>query len=70
MRIGSTQRLAALAGALGVAITLGAGCESEKGPAEKAGASVDNAVQKAKDTVSPPGPAEKAGRALDKATKP
>ena len=70
MAIGSTKRVAALAGVLGVAITLGAGCDSEKGPAEKAGANVDNAVQKAKDTISPPGPAEKAGRAIDNATKP
>jgi hypothetical protein len=47
-----------------------AGCEAEKGPAEKAGQSVDNAVQKAKDAVNPPGPGEKAGRAVDKTLNP
>jgi len=44
-----------------------AGCGETKGPAEKAGEQVDQAVQKAKDAVDPPGPAEKAGRAVDKA---
>jgi hypothetical protein len=65
-----TTRIAGLAGVLGGLIALGAGCEAEKGPAEKAGANVDSAVQKAKDTVSPPGPVEKAGREVDKALKP
>ena len=46
-----------------------AGCES-KGPAEKAGESVDKAVQNAKDTVNPPGAGEKVGREVDKALKP
>lgn len=69
MKIGPTARITGLACMLGGLIVLGAGCE-EKGPAEKAGASVDNAVQSAKDTVSPPGPAEKAGRAVDKAANP
>jgi hypothetical protein len=46
-----------------------AGCES-KGPAEKAGESIDNAVQSAKDIVDPPGAAEKVGRTLDRALKP
>ena len=55
-------------------LTLGAlmafaGCES-KGPAEKAGESIDKGIQNAKDTVSPPGAGEKAGRDLDKAVKP
>ena len=45
------------------------GCES-KGPAEKAGESIDKGIQNAKDAVIPPGPAEKAGRNLDKALKP
>ena len=45
------------------------GCES-KGPAEKAGASIDKGIQNAKDAVIPPGPAEQAGRNLDKAIKP
>ena len=53
------------------AFVLGAGCESEKGPAEKAGEKIDNAAKDAKDTLSPPaGPAEKAGKEVDKALKP
>jgi hypothetical protein len=51
------------------ALTALAGCES-KGPAEKAGESIDKGVQDAKDAVNPPGPGEKAGRAADKALKP
>jgi len=46
-----------------------AGCES-KGPAEKAGESVDKRIQNVKDAVNPPGTGEKAGRELDKALKP
>ena len=46
-----------------------AGCE-DKGPAEKAGESIDKGVQNAKDAVTPPGPGEKAGREVDKALKP
>jgi hypothetical protein len=46
-----------------------AGCESQ-GPAEKAGKSIDEGVQSAKDAVNPPGAAEKAGRAVDKTLKP
>ena len=46
-----------------------AGCE-DKGPAEKAGESIDKGVQNAKDAVIPPGPGEKAGREVDKALKP
>jgi hypothetical protein len=46
-----------------------AGCES-KGPAEKAGESIDKGIQNAKDVVNPPGAGEKAGRELDKAIKP
>jgi len=45
------------------------GCES-KGPAEKAGESIDKGVQNAKDAVNPPGAGEKAGRDVDKALKP
>jgi hypothetical protein len=55
---------------LGGALVLGAGCEAEKGPAEKAGEKVDQAVKNANDAISPPGPAEKAGRAADKALNP
>ena len=39
----------------------------EKGPAEKAGESVDRTVEKVKDAVDPKGPAEKAGEKVDKA---
>ncbi len=69
MKTWSTTRIAGLVCGLGVAMALGAGCE-EKGPAEQAGQNVDNAVQKAKDTISPPGPGEKAGRAVDKTLNP
>jgi hypothetical protein len=53
---------------LGASLAL-VGCES-KGPAEKAGESIDKGIQNAKDAVNPPGPGEKAGRDLDKALKP
>ena len=53
---------------LGALVAL-AGCES-KGPAEKAGESIDKGIQNAKNAINPPGPAEKAGRNLDKALKP
>ncbi len=66
----TVMRLAGLACVLGGALALGAGCDSEKGPAEKAGEKVDQAAEKVKDTISPPGPAEKAGRAADKALNP
>jgi hypothetical protein len=62
--------LAGLAFVLAGAFTLGAGCESEKGPAEKAGEKIDKTVKDAKDTVSPPGPGQKAGENIDKAVKP
>jgi len=39
----------------------------DKGPAEKAGESVDKAVEKVKDAVDPKGPLEKAGEKVDKA---
>ncbi len=51
------------------ALTAFTGCE-DKGPAEKAGASIDKGVQDVKDAVNPPGPVEKAGRAVDQAVKP
>lgn len=70
MKIRFTSRILGLSCLLGGVIALGAGCESEKGPGEKAGEKVDKAVQSAKDTVSPPGPGEKAGRAADKALNP
>jgi hypothetical protein len=39
----------------------------EKGPAEKTGESIDNAVENVKDAVDPKGPVEKAGEKVDKA---
>jgi hypothetical protein len=62
-------RIAALAAVLCVALATVAGCES-KGPAERAGESIDKGIQDVKDTVNPPGPTEKAGRAIDGALKP
>jgi hypothetical protein len=61
-------RFMSLATVLVGGLAMFAGC-AEKGPAEKAGESIDKGVQDVKDTVSPPGPGEKAGRTLDKATK-
>ncbi|MEO7100772.1 MAG: hypothetical protein ABI162_15525 [Luteolibacter sp.] len=39
----------------------------EKGPAEKAGESIDRAAEKVKDAVDPKGPAEKTGEKIDRA---
>lgn len=47
------------------AVALGSGCEP-KGPAEKAGESVDRGIENVKDAVDPAGPVEKAGRSVDK----
>ena len=69
MKTRLTTRIVGLACVLGGAIALGAGCESEKGPAEKAGENVDRAARDVKDTISPPGPVEKAGRAVDDTLK-
>jgi hypothetical protein len=38
----------------------------EKGPAEKAGESIDKAVKDVKETVDPKGPLEKAGEKVDR----
>ena len=40
------------------------GC-SEPGPAEKAGQSIDKAVEDVRDKLDPAGPAEKTGRKID-----
>jgi hypothetical protein len=40
----------------------------EKGPAEKAGESLDKAAENVSDAVNPKGPVEKAGEKIDKAT--
>ncbi len=42
-------------------------CERKKGPVEKAGEKIDEAVDNVSDAIDPKGPAEKAGRALDRA---
>jgi len=63
------NRSAFLAALLIGAFVSFAGCE-DKGPAEKAGESIDKGIQNAKDAVNPPGPGEKLGRGLDKAVKP
>ncbi|MFP5404421.1 MAG: hypothetical protein ACLGG2_06990 [Gammaproteobacteria bacterium] len=42
------------------------GCDRQ-GPAERAGAQVDEAVQEMKEAVAEPGPAQQAGQALDEA---
>lgn len=39
----------------------------EKGPAEKAGESVDKVIEDVKDAVDPKGPVEKAGEKIDDA---
>jgi len=58
----------ALAAVLGLATVTGlTACEKKKGPAEKAGEKVDDAIDKMKDKLDPAGPAEKAGRKIDKA---
>ncbi len=58
--------LSLLAALLFGAVATFTGCES-KGPAERAGESIDKGIQNAKDTINPAGPAEKAGRSVDKA---
>jgi hypothetical protein len=63
------NRVALLAALMLGAVATFAGCES-KGPAERAGESIDKGVQNAKDAINPPGPAEKVGRSLDKAVNP
>ena len=63
------SRLAPLAALLIAALATVVGCEA-KGPAERAGESIDKGIQNAKDAVNPPGPTEKVGRAIDNAVKP
>jgi hypothetical protein len=58
--------LMTLALLVGIAAPVLPGC-TEKGPAEKAGAKVDETVEKMKDTIDPKGPAEKTGEKIDKA---
>jgi len=65
----SNAKLAALGFLLSPLLGLATGCAPE-GPAERAGKSLDQAAENAKDAINPPGPAEKAGRAVDKAVNP
>ena len=37
-----------------------------KGPAQRAGESIDRTVEDMKDAVNPPGPAQRAGRDIDR----
>jgi hypothetical protein len=52
--------------AVATTMTMNTGC-SKKGPAEKAGESLDKAGENVKDAVTPDGPVEKAGKKVDKA---
>jgi len=61
----SVQQVSMAALIFSVALVVG-GCH-EKGPAEKAGETLDKAGEKISDTLDPKGPAEKAGRKIDKA---
>ncbi|MFA5699697.1 MAG: hypothetical protein WC913_00270 [Desulfuromonas sp.] len=61
------KKIAILFLILGLALTLAA-CE-KKGPMEKAGEKVDQAVEKTKDAINPKGPAEKAGEKIDDAAE-
>lgn len=63
----STFGAVALAGMLGLVTVTGLTACERKGPAERAGEKVDNAIDKVKDKLDPKGPAEKAGRKIDKA---
>lgn len=47
---------------------VGVGCERE-GPVEKAGKSVDQAVETAQEKLNPEGPVEKAGKKADEAVE-
>ena len=50
-------------------VSIFAGCEP-KGVAQRAGETIDNGIQNAKDAINPPGPMEKAGRSIDKVVNP
>ena len=59
------KKIGLVASGLLVSLSL-VGCE-EKGPAQKAGESIDKAGKDLKDSVDPRGPAQKAGEKLDNA---
>jgi hypothetical protein len=50
---------------LALAAVAPAGCET-KGPAERAGESIDRGIRNVRDAVDPPSPTEKVGRAFDR----
>jgi hypothetical protein len=61
------QIMSLMIGTFFVATTLSVtGCV-QKGPAQRAGESIDQAVENMQDAVDPPGPAQKAGRSIDRA---
>jgi hypothetical protein len=64
------RRLRVLGSALLVigSVLVGVGCERE-GPVEQAGKKVDQAVEAAKDKLTPEGPVEKAGKKVDQAVE-
>lgn len=53
---------------LAVPLVVLAGC-SDPGPAEKAGESIDKAVEDVRDRLDPQGPAESAGEKVDEAVE-
>lgn len=67
LTIQSTMKLSLLASLCLVPFVTSVVSCKPKGPAEKAGEGMDNAVEKVKDAVDPKGPAEKAGEKVDKA---
>ena len=50
-----------------ILLTLGLSACEQEGPAERAGEQVDEAAERAKETVDPKGPAERAGEKADEA---
>lgn len=60
------NRLLPIASAILMTVFL-ASCEEDKGPAEKVGQQVDEAVKKMAEQVDSEGPAEKAGERIDQA---
>jgi hypothetical protein len=50
-----------------ILLTLGLSACEQEGPAERAGEKVDEAAERAKESVDPQGPAERAGEKADEA---
>ena len=68
MKMRRSMSMLVMVGILGSASTLMIACDKPKGPAEKAGEKIDNAIDNVSDAIDPKGPMEKAGRAIDRAT--